>query len=236
MKRKIITLVLLCLTTLVFAETKTVQLSSKNNLEFIKIDSENSFYITKELISFEKFKEIMGEDAENFDSSYEKKFDRYDLQLIKIIYFCNRLSRVAGLEPAYYIDEGNRRNFDETTWKVRPSDRHIFYTDYPKLSKKKTGFRIPTEEEWKSAVYISDEELEKSFVNQSSKNALGIQDIFDFYEVINGGNDLVTNIGEVKHYQTKGDKITVYTHKIHEDLTSSSGKRWVSFRVVCNAN
>lgn len=227
---------LLCLMAFTFAETKTIKVGSKNNIELIKIDSPNPFYMSKKLISLEEFKEIMGDDTGDLDTTYENKFYRSDLQLIKVIYFCNRLSRIAGLEPAYYIDEGSKRNFDEITWKIRPGDKNIFYTDYPKLSKKKNGFRIPTEEEWKSSVYINDEELEKVANNHSVENSLEIQDIFDFYEVINGGDDLGYNSVEVRHYQTKPDKISVYTQKLHESLKSGSGRIWISFRVSCNAN
>lgn len=101
---------------------------------------ERDFYISRYEVSQRLFSSVMGYNPSKF---IDKSKPVESVDWYEAVEFCNKLSKLSSLEPAYIIDK-NRVDPKNTLER----DRKRWYVE---LDYNANGYRLPTEEEWEFA-------------------------------------------------------------------------------------
>ena len=109
----------------------------------------NAYEIAKHEVTQELYMAVMGANPSNFKNNpasgeVQEKRPVENVSWYDAIYFCNKLSMIMGLTPAYSVDGQT----DPAKWNYRPhtGDYISSICDYSA-----SGFRLPTEGEWEMA-------------------------------------------------------------------------------------
>lgn len=130
-------------------EEKTKQINATFKKVLPKVDyefkavGEKPYAVGKTEVTQKLYKAVMGENPSNFkgEDLPVEKTSWYDA-----IYFCNKLSVMAGLEPVYAVDGET----DVNKWSYSPHQGN-FLSDNVVQNKEASGYRLPTNYEWEFA-------------------------------------------------------------------------------------
>ncbi len=111
----------------------------------------NAYKIAKHEITQDVYMAVMGYNPSSFKNNpygddVQEKRPVENVSWYDAIYFCNKLSILMGLTPAYSVDGKT----DPATWGYTPHKVNDFY-DKVVCNYSANGFRLPTEAEWEMA-------------------------------------------------------------------------------------
>lgn len=128
--------------------------TTTGEMEFVKLPGTNVEMLST-LVTQKLFKKIMGTNPSYFKGK-DNPPDKGEVQELRpvekvsfydAIYFCNKLSRLDGLEPVYSVNGET----DETGWDYTLCEG-LSIKDTVNIDNKKNGYRVPKTEEWEKAV------------------------------------------------------------------------------------
>ena len=102
------------------------------------------FSILATEVTQELYESVMGENPSSFKG--EKHLPVETVSWYDAVYFCNKLSKICGLTPVYYVD--GETNEDE--WNYVPNKGNKI-TVTVSQNENANGYRLPTVEEWQYA-------------------------------------------------------------------------------------
>lgn len=173
-------------------KTKLINAALKKTLpkadyEF-KAVGEKPYAVGKTEVTQKLYKAVMGENPSYFKG---KDLPVENTSWFDAIYFCNRLSVMAGLEPVYSVDGET----DVSKWSYTPH-QHKYISGNITQNKVANGYRLPTNEEWEYAAkggkdnvysgsdnldevawYIYNSENKTHPVAQKNANGYGLYDM-----------------------------------------------------------
>ena len=117
--------------------------SNYGSLDMVKIPSKD-YSIGKTEVTQKLYESIMGENPSEFKG---KNNPVEKVSFFDAIYFCNKLSKMYGLDCVYILDGKT----DVNEWGYTPNKgNHIYYKTFQR-NVDADGFRLPTSEEWRYA-------------------------------------------------------------------------------------
>lgn len=109
------------------------------NFEMVKI-LEKKIEVAKTETTQELYEVIMGKNPSKFNGRLQNPVE--SIELVDVIYFCNKLSLAKGLQPVYAVN-GKTNILD---WRYSPGGG--WFEGDLTLDVLANGYRLPTEEEW----------------------------------------------------------------------------------------
>ncbi|MCF0241335.1 MAG: SUMF1/EgtB/PvdO family nonheme iron enzyme [Treponema sp.] len=125
------------------AEEKKILLEKFIKTEMKEIPARNHLFLKTE-VTQKLYEEVMGENPSEFKGKNKpvEMVSWYDA-----VYFCNKLSQMFGLTPAYSLNGET----DVTKWNYTPHKGNLIISGKVEWNKDADGFRLPTSEEWEYA-------------------------------------------------------------------------------------
>lgn len=128
-------------------KTKLINVALKKAIPVVDYEfksvGEKPYAIGKTEVTQKLYEVVMGENPSYFKG---KKMPVENVSWCDAIYFCNRLSVMAGLEPVYAVDGET----DVRKWNYSPH-QHKNISGNIAQNKESSGYRLPTNDEWEYA-------------------------------------------------------------------------------------